>query len=99
MTARELKVKSRNEKLKIVIIGSRGIPCTYGGFETFAERLAVELVDRGHSITVYGQYDEGKNVTHKFYNGVECINVRSPAKKALQKPVLSLKSTFHSIKA
>ena len=56
----EPKVKSRNEKLKIVIIGSRGIPCTYGGFETFAERLAVELVEQGHSVTVYGQYDEGK---------------------------------------
>jgi len=26
-----------------VIIGSRGIPCTYGGFETFAVRLAVEF--------------------------------------------------------
>ena len=60
VNARELKVKSRNEKLKIVIIGSRGIPCTYGGFETFAERLAVELVESGHSVTVYGQYDEGK---------------------------------------
>ena len=30
------------------------------GFETFAERLAVELVEQGHSVTVYGQYDEGK---------------------------------------
>ncbi|NUO09129.1 MAG: DUF1972 domain-containing protein [Candidatus Brocadia sp.] len=87
-----------NKKLKIVVIGSRGIPCTYGGFETFAERLAVELVERGHSITVYGQYEEGKNVIHESYKGVECLNLRSPAKKAFQKPILSLKSTFHSIK-
>lgn len=97
-TARELKVKSRNEKLKIVVIGSRGIPCTYGGFETFAERLAVELVKRGHRVFVYGQYDEEKNERREFYKGVECLNLISPAKKALQKPVLSLKSTFHSIK-
>lgn len=88
----------KNDKLKIVLIGSRGIPCTYGGFETFAERLAVELVERGHSITVYGQYEEGKNVTCEFYKGVECLNLKSPKKKAFQKPVLSFKSTFHSIK-
>lgn len=84
-------------KLNIVLIGSRGIPCTYGGFETFAERLSVELVKRGHRVTVYGQYEKEKNATHEFYQGVECINVRSPAKKALQKPVLSLKATFHSL--
>ena len=89
------KVKTKDKELKIIIIGSRGIPCTYGGFETFAERLAVELVKRGHKVSVYGQYDEEKNVSYEYYNGVECPNLRSSARKALQKPVLSLKSTFH----
>ncbi|MDN3515527.1 MAG: DUF1972 domain-containing protein [Candidatus Brocadia sp.] len=91
-------MKLENEKLKIVIVGSRGIPCTYGGFETFAERLAVELIERGHRVAVYGQSDEEKSTTYKFYKGVECHNFRSPAKRALQKPVLSVKSVFHSIK-
>jgi glycosyltransferase involved in cell wall biosynthesis len=39
--------------LKIAIIGSRGIPAGYGGFETFAEELAPRLVDLGHDVTVY----------------------------------------------
>ena len=41
--------------LKISILGTRGIPANYGGFETFAEELAVRLVRRGHQVTVYGR--------------------------------------------
>jgi glycosyltransferase involved in cell wall biosynthesis len=39
--------------LKIAIIGTRGIPANYGGFETFAEECSARLVQRGHSVTVY----------------------------------------------
>lgn len=84
--------------MKIVFIGSRGIPGRYGGFETFAERLAVELVVRGHAVTVYGQFDKGKNLRHETYKGVECFNLSAPGKRALQKPVLSFKSIFHSLR-
>lgn len=38
---------------RIAILGTRGIPARYGGFETFAEELAVRLVQRGHEVTVY----------------------------------------------
>ena len=37
----------------IAILGTRGIPANYGGFETFAEELAQRLVQRGHRVTVY----------------------------------------------
>jgi len=39
--------------MKIAILGTRGIPNNYGGFEQFAEYLAVGLAQRGHEITVY----------------------------------------------
>jgi len=39
--------------VKIAILGTRGIPGRYGGFETFAEELARRLVERGHQVTVY----------------------------------------------
>src|SRR5437868_5790960 len=39
--------------MKIAILGTRGIPARYGGFETFAEQLSKRLVDRGHAVTVY----------------------------------------------
>lgn len=39
--------------MRVAILGTRGIPANYGGFETFAEELSVRLVSRGHSVTVF----------------------------------------------
>jgi glycosyltransferase involved in cell wall biosynthesis len=39
--------------LRIALLGTRGIPATYGGFETFAEEISVRLAERGHQVTVY----------------------------------------------
>jgi glycosyltransferase involved in cell wall biosynthesis len=39
--------------MKIAILGTRGIPARYGGFETFAEQLSKRLVAHGHEVTVY----------------------------------------------
>ena len=39
--------------VSIAILGTRGIPANYGGFETFAEELSHRLVQRGHAVTVY----------------------------------------------
>lgn len=39
--------------MKIGIIGTRGIPNRYGGFEQFAEYIAPLLVQKGHEVTVY----------------------------------------------
>jgi glycosyltransferase involved in cell wall biosynthesis len=39
--------------MRIALLGTRGIPANYGGFETFAEEISVRLVERGHDVTVY----------------------------------------------
>lgn len=39
--------------MRLAILGARGIPARYGGFETFAEQLAVRLTERGHDVTVF----------------------------------------------
>ena len=39
--------------MRFAIVGTRGIPARYGGFETFAEELSTRLVERGHEVTVY----------------------------------------------
>jgi glycosyltransferase involved in cell wall biosynthesis len=39
--------------LRIALLGTRGIPANYGGFETFAEEISVRLAERGHQVTVY----------------------------------------------
>jgi glycosyltransferase involved in cell wall biosynthesis len=41
--------------MRIAIMGTRGVPAAYGGFETFAEQLGRRLVERGHEVTVYGR--------------------------------------------
>ena len=41
--------------MRIAILGTRGIPASYGGFEAFAEHLSTRLVARGHEVTVYGR--------------------------------------------
>ncbi len=39
--------------MRIALLGTRGIPANYGGFETFAEEISVRLAARGHDVTVY----------------------------------------------
>jgi glycosyltransferase involved in cell wall biosynthesis len=58
--------------MKVAILGTRGIPANYGGFETFAEELSVRLAERGHAVTVYGRRN---NIRYKgrFYRGVRLI--------------------------
>ena len=48
-----------SEPRRFAILGTRGIPANYGGFETFAEELSTRLVERGHEVTVYCRAREG----------------------------------------
>lgn len=52
--------------MKIALLGTRGIPASYGGFETFAEELSARLVKRGHAVTVYCR----SKPAQKQYRGV-----------------------------
>lgn len=60
--------------MKIAIIGTRGIPNNYGGFEQFAEYLSKALAEKGHSMTVYNSHNhpnqkkewEGVEINHQF---------------------------------
>ena len=60
--------------MKIGILGTRGIPNAYGGFEQFAEHLSVGLFQRGHEVYVYNSslhpYKE------KQWNGVQIIHCK-----------------------
>jgi len=58
--------------MKIAIMGIRGIPANYGGFETFAEELSTRLVERGHEVTVYGRSNNIK-YSGKTYKGVNLV--------------------------
>lgn len=53
MVARDAPARGRRLIVHIAIMGTRGVPARYGGFETFAEELGARLVLRGHEVTVY----------------------------------------------
>lgn len=58
--------------MKIAIMGIRGIPANYGGFETFAEYLSTGLIERGHEVTVYGRSNTIKH-DKPYYRGVRLV--------------------------
>src|SRR5260370_14833058 len=60
--------------MRLAILGARGIPAHYGGFETFAEQLAVRLVERGHEVTVFCEAGESAS---QEYKGVKLRHVRA----------------------
>ncbi len=39
--------------MRVALLGTRGIPASYGGFETFAEELSARLAASGHEVTVF----------------------------------------------
>ncbi len=68
--------------LKIALLGSRGIPARYGGFETFYEQLGVRLAARGHQVTVYNRAHFIRDVKCR-YRGVRIVSLPSIATKHL----------------
>jgi len=69
--------------MRIALLGTRGIPAHYGGFETFAEKLALFLVGRGWKVGVYCQ-EEVERVDHRVrvdtWRGIELIHIQVASK-------------------
>ena len=57
------------------ILGTRGVPAAHGGFETFAEHLALYLVERGWRVIVYCQEDGSGPVFEDTWRGVERVRM------------------------
>jgi glycosyltransferase involved in cell wall biosynthesis len=81
--------------IKIAIMGIRGIPACYGGFETLAEELSVRLVSRGHEVTVYGR----SNIIYydsEYYKGVRLVILPTISSKYFDTIAHTFVSIFHS---
>jgi glycosyltransferase involved in cell wall biosynthesis len=61
---------------KLAILGTRGIPARYGGFETFAEQLATRLAARGVDVTVFCPSQSSKST--ESFRGVTLRFVQFP---------------------
>ncbi len=83
-----------SKNLKIAIIGSRGYPYVYSGYETLVKELSERLVKKGHSVRVYCHKSLFK-VKPKFVNGIELVYTPSIKSKYLSQFVNSFFSFIH----
>jgi glycosyltransferase involved in cell wall biosynthesis len=82
--------------MKLAILGIRGIPANYGGFETFAEELATRLVERGHDVTVYCR-PRYVPKTLTTYKGVRLRHVPTISHKYLDTVVHTMLSSADAV--
>lgn len=81
--------------MKIAILGTRGIPASYSGFETAVEQLAARLTARGHELVVYCR----PHVVDRrlsSYKGAELVHLRTVQNKYLDTFVHTLFSAAHA---
>jgi glycosyltransferase involved in cell wall biosynthesis len=84
--------------MRIAILGTRGIPANYGGFETFAEHLSTRLVARGHDVTVYcrAHYTSPRQLE---YHGVRLKVLPTIRSKYFDTVVHAFLSALHAVTA
>lgn len=82
--------------MKIAILGSRGYPYVYSGYETFVKELSERLVKEGCQVTVYchrNLFKERPNII----NGINLVYIPTIEKKTLSQFIHSFLSILHSI--
>lgn len=86
--------RSRQGPLSIAMVGTRGVPAAYGGFETAVEEIGRRLVDKGHDVSVYtrGSQDRGSE-----YLGMRTIHLPAIPQKQLETLSHTGLSTLHAI--
>ena len=82
--------------MKIAVLGTRGIPARYGGFETCAEEISVRLIDKGHQVTVYCREGNAPDAGTR-YRGAELVTLPCLKAKALETFSHTAISTFHAL--
>ncbi|NNJ11448.1 glycosyltransferase [Chloroflexales bacterium ZM16-3] len=82
--------------MKIALMGTRGVPAAYSGFETCVEQLGLRLVDRGHEVTVYCRVPF-ITYTGTTYKGMRLVKIRAIQNKYFDTLVHSFVSSLHAL--
>ncbi len=78
------------------ILGIRGIPAAHGGFETFAEHLALYLRDKGWRVVVYCQEIGTDPISIDQWQGIERVHIPVKGDGALSTIFFDGKSVWHA---
>jgi glycosyltransferase involved in cell wall biosynthesis len=81
--------------MKVAILGTRGIPASYSGFETAAEQLASRLTQRGHEVVVYCR-PHVVDKTLREYRGARLVHLPTVRNKYLDTFAHTLLSALHA---
>lgn len=84
---------------RLAILGTRGIPAAHGGFETFAERLALWLAAHDWRITVYCQEDGEGPIRKDVWNGIERVIVPTSLGGAVGTMQFDWRCIRHAVRA
>ncbi len=82
--------------LRIALLGTRGVPTIYGGFERCAEQLGLRLVERGHSVTVYCRRHFVDPHLHE-YKGMKLVSAPTVQNKYLDTLAHTFFSSMHAM--
>ena len=92
-----IKLKSNTAPLKIAIIGSRGYPFVYSGYETLIKELSERLVaKKGCEVTVYCHRYLFKEKP-ALVNGIKLVYVPTIESKSLSQLIHSFLSICHAV--
>ena len=91
-----IQLKSNTNPLKIAIIGSRGYPYVYSGYETLIKELSERLVRRGCEVTVYCHRNLFKEKP-ALVNGIKLVYVPTIETKSLSQLIHSFLSMSHAV--
>lgn len=70
--------------LRIAMVGTRGIPARYGGFETCVEEVGKRLVQRGHSVVVYCRNRNQDGPALKAHQGMQLVHLPAPKVRSME---------------
>jgi glycosyltransferase involved in cell wall biosynthesis len=77
------------------MLGTRGVPAAYGGFETAVEEIGSRLVARGHRVLVYNRLDE-RTADLQQYRGMRTVPLPALRKKAAETLSRTALSALHT---
>ena len=70
--------------MRIALVGTRGVPARYGGFETCVEEVGRRLVQAGHEVVVYCRKDDGDQAALTTFEGMQLVHLPAVSKKSLE---------------
>jgi glycosyltransferase involved in cell wall biosynthesis len=83
--------------MRIAMVGTRGVPARYGGFETAVEEVGRRLVERGHEVVVYCRTVPGQSDRATEHLGMRLVHLPAVRKRSLETLSHSALSIAHLV--